>query len=263
MLYFPQLASGACAQLPLRRRLSLRTVRNESSSGDTIRMSDSSAKTTSWQLQYKNLSDEELASIQQLFEASEGRLGTFTFLDPSDNLLEWSGDWTKRAWTAGPMMQVVGGVSDPIGGSAAMQLTNTGQAPQRVVQAIPAASWFQYCFSTYVRSDAPGGATLVVASGGEESTSAIVTSATWTRVVKVAGLSSKNDGISFGIELAAGQRIHAYGAQVEAQVSDGLYKPTTDRAGVYGKTRFDSDALTINAEGVNNNSCAVQLVSGE
>lgn len=263
MLYYPQLSSGAGAQFPLRRRLGLRTVTNESSSGDQIRMPDAGARMTGWKLQYKNLNDAERAAIEQLFEACEGRLSTFIFLDPTDNLLQWSADWSKQAWTAGPMIQIAGGMADPVGGSAAMQVTNAGQGPQRVMQTTAGASWFQYCFSIYVRSDAPAEAKMVIASGGAESTNAIVTSATWTRITQLGGLTAKSDGISFGIELAAGERIYAFGAQVEGQASPGLYKPTTDRAGVYEKARFDSDMLDTSCEGVNTHSCTVQLVSGE
>jgi len=263
MLYYPQLSTGAGSQFPLRRRLGLRTVTNESCGGDQIRMPDAAAKLTRWQLQYKNLSDAERAAIEQLFEACEGRLSTFVFLDPTDNLLQWSADWSNKAWTAGPMIQIAGGIADPMGGSAAMQVTNAGQGPQRVMQTTAGASWFQYCFSIYFRSDAPAEAKMVIASDGAESTSAIVTRATWTRVTQLGGLTAKTDGISFGIELAAGQRVDVFGAQVEAQGSPGQYKPTTDRAGVYAKARFDSDFLDISHEGVNNHSCVVQLVGGE
>jgi hypothetical protein len=36
------------------------------------------------------MSDQELAALEALFQAVEGRLTPFTFLDPADNLLAWS-----------------------------------------------------------------------------------------------------------------------------------------------------------------------------
>ena len=63
--------------------------------------------------------------------------------------------------------------------------------------------------------------------------------------------------------LPAGVRIQAFGAQVEAQPAAGHYKKTTDQGGVYPKTRFESDSLSISTEAPNQNSCVVNLVSKE
>ena len=109
MLYYPQLTSGSVSQFPVGRRSGTRIVSNELPSGDSIRMTDAGAATIRWQLQYGGLTDDEWSAMEQLFEASEGRLNTFTFLDPTDNLLLWSEDWTKPAWSSDPLMQAVVG----------------------------------------------------------------------------------------------------------------------------------------------------------
>jgi hypothetical protein len=261
LLYYPQLTSGSVSQFPITRRLAMRTIVNQLPGGDNIRVSDPGAATVRWQLQYKNLTNDEFAAMEQLFEASEGRLNTFTFLDPTDNLLMWSEDWTKPVWSAAALLQVTSGFSDPNGGTGAVQITNTAQAAGRVLQTIAGPSWFQYCFSVSLRSDASSAIQLVIA-GGQESTTAILTGGNWTRVVKAGSLSSRQDGISFGLELPAGVRIQAFGAQVEAQPAAGYYKKTIDRAGVYSKTRFDTDELGMTTDGPNQNSGAVSLVSG-
>ncbi len=173
MLHYPQLTSGSVCQFPVKRRTTLRTVSNELPSGDNIRMSDPGAARVRWQLQYLGLTDGERSSIEQLFEAAEGRLTTFTFLDPTDNLLMWSEDYTKPVWTVDPLLQVTGGIADPFGGSGAMQLTNTAQAPQSATQSIGAASWFQYCLSVYLRCDSPSTIQLVISAAGQELRSAI------------------------------------------------------------------------------------------
>ena len=46
-------------------------------------MGEPSAGIVRWQLQYSSVTDAEWATIEQLFEAAEGRLTTFTFLDPT------------------------------------------------------------------------------------------------------------------------------------------------------------------------------------
>src|SRR5271170_7124501 len=128
MLYYPQLTTGAVSQFPVIRSTNMRTVANQLASGFTIRMTDTGAQKAQWRLRYASLTDGERGSIESLFEAAEGQLNTFTFLDPTDNLLMWSEDWTQPVWVADPLLHVTGGQADPFGGSDAMQLTNTGEA---------------------------------------------------------------------------------------------------------------------------------------
>src|SRR5712671_2968302 len=155
MLHYPQLTSGSVCQFPVKRRTTLRTVTNDLPGGDNIRMSDPGAARVRWQLQYLGLTDGERSAIEQLFGAAEGRLTTFTFLDPTDNLLMWSEDYTKSVWSVDPLLQMTAGMLDPFGGNDAMQMTNTAQVVQSAAQNIEAASWFQYCFSVYLRCDTP------------------------------------------------------------------------------------------------------------
>jgi hypothetical protein len=208
-----------------------------------------------------SLTDAEQAAMEQLFEAAEGRLQTFTFLDPTANLLMWSEDWTKQAWARDPLLQLAAGGTDPFGGNGAMQITNTAQTVQEVVQSLSGASWFQYCFSVYLRCDSPSTIQLVQSTSGEVARIAIAVGSAWTRFVKSGSLDAQHDGISFGVELPAGVRINAFGAQVEAQMAPGAYKKTTDHTGVYAKTRFESDSLPITTDAPNQNSCTVNLVS--
>ena len=261
MLYFPQLSSGTVCQFPVKRRARFGTIGNKLPGGDSIRMSDRGAGSIHWQLQYSGLSNDEWSAIENLFAAAEGRLNTFSFVDPTDNLLMWSEDWTKQPWTADALVQLANGIADPFGGSAAVQITNTAQTSQRVVQAIAAASWFQYCFSVYLRSDAHCMVQLTSATQDQESSTTVSIGPAWVRVARTGTLASQEDQIRFGLELPAGARVEAYGVQVEGQAAPGYYKRTRDRAGVYSETRFDSDSLTVTTESPNQNSCVVMLVS--
>src|SRR5580658_4871976 len=182
MPYYPQLTTGAVAQFPVTRNTYLRTVANQLPSGYTIRMADTGAQKVQWRLRYSALTNGEQSSIENLFEASEGQLNTFTFLDPTDNLLMWSEDWTQTVWTPDPLLQVTGGVADPLGGSAAMQLTNTGQTTQQIIQNTSGPSSFVYCYSVYVRSNVPATIQLVVTATGQTTLMAVTTRASWTRV---------------------------------------------------------------------------------
>ena len=261
MLYYPQLSTGVVSQFPVSRHATTRTVSNQLLSGDSIRMSDPGAAVIRWQLTYSGLSDNEWSSLEQLFEATEGQLGSFTFLDPTDNLLLWSEDWTKPEWTADPMLQISSGIADALGGNSAMRITNTSQTTQQIVQNIGGASWFQYCYSMYLRCDTPSTVQILLSATGQESVSAVSVGSSWTRAVKADRLSLKQDGISFGLQLPAGVSVTAFGAQAEPQPAPGYYKKTSDLAGVYSNTRFDVDSLTLTTVAPNQNSCVVKLVS--
>jgi len=239
----------------------LRTVFNELPGGDNIRMSDPGAATVRWQLQYLGLTDGERSSIEQLFETAEGRLTTFSFLDPTDNLLMWSEDYTKSVWSVDPLLQMTAGMVDPFGGHGATQMTNIAQVVQSAAQNIEAASWFQYCFSVYLRCDTPVSIPVVIFAAGQVLRSSIPVNTVWTRAMKTGSIPSTQDVISFRLELPAGARISAFGAQVEPQLAPGSYKKTMDRAGVYPRTRFDSDSMSITTDAPNQHSCSVNLVS--
>jgi hypothetical protein len=261
MLYYPQLTTGAVSQFPVTRSTHMRTVANQLASGFSIRMEDTGSQKVQWRLQYSSLTDGERSAIESLFEASEGQLNTFTFLDPTDNLLMWSEDWTQAVWTADPLLQVAGGVSDPMGGSDAMQLTNTAQTTQQIVQSTGGPSSFVYCFSVYLRSAVAATIQLVSATTGQTSLIPVTTGSSWVRATTSGRLSVQQDGISFGVQLPAGVQVEAFGAQVEAQPGAGLYKKTIDLGGVHSTARFSSDLLSFTANAPNQNSCQLGLIS--
>lgn len=261
MLYYPQLSTGAISQFPVTRSTNMRTVANQLPSGYTIRMADTNAQTVQWRLQYSSLTDTERSFIESLFEGSQGQLETFTFLDPTGNLLMWSEDWTQTVWTADPLLQVTGGVQDPLGGSDGMQLTNTAQTTQQVLQNISGPSEFVYCYSVYVRSAVPTTIQLVVTATGQTALTAITAASSWNRVIATARLSVQEGSLGFGLQLPPGAQIDAFGGQVEAQPAAGLYKKTIDLGGVYPSTRFSSDLLLITATAPDQNGCQIELIS--
>jgi hypothetical protein len=261
VLYYPQLTTGAVSQFPITRTTNMRTVSNQLPSGYTIRMADTGLQKAQWRLRYSSLTDGERTSIENLFEASEGQLNTFTFLDPTDNLLMWSEDWTQAVWAADPLLQVTGGIADPNGGTDGMQLTNTAQTAQQIVQNTSGPSSYLYCYSVYVRSNVPETIQLVITATGQTSLTPINTGASWTRVLTSGSLSVQEDGIGFGIQVPAGAQVDAFGAQVEAQPEAGLYKKTIDLGGVYSNARFSSDVLSFTATAPDQNSCQVDVIS--
>lgn len=261
MLYYPQLTTGAVSQFPVARNVKMRTVANQLPSGFAIRMADPGFQRVQWQLRYSGITDAERTAIETLFEASEGQLNTFTFLDPTANLLAWSEDWTQSVWTADPLLVVAGGALDPFGNSNAMQLTNTAQTTQQIVQNTAGPSAFQYTFSVYIRSNAPTTVQLVAIAAGQTFLTAVQTAGSWARASMRAHLSVQQDGIGFGVQLPAGGQMQVFGAQVEAQPEAGQYKKTIDLGGIYSNTRFNADLLPFAANSMNHSSCELALIS--
>src|SRR5579884_3331863 len=106
MQYFPQLAAGSLAQYPVARQWSRPTTTNALPDGSTISMVTSVTPRLSWELQYRGLSEEEWTGLQALFIASQGRFGTFTFVDPTDNALSWTEDLTQAVWASDPLLSI-------------------------------------------------------------------------------------------------------------------------------------------------------------
>jgi len=261
MLYFPQLATGAVSQFPVTRNARLRTVSNELPGGYAIRMPDPGLQKVQWRLRYTALTDGERAAMESLFAASEGQLNTFVFLDPTANLLQWSEDWTHSVWAADPLLQVSGGIADPLGGTGATQLTNIAQTTQQIVQNTSGPSSFVYCYSLYVRSAVPTTIQLVRTATGQTLLTPVTTTSSWARVTATGSLTVQQNGIGFGVQLPAGEQVDIFGGQVEAQPAAGLYKKTTDLGGIYAKTRFVSDVLIVSATAPNQNACQIDLIS--
>src|ERR1039457_3738684 len=128
---YPQLGSGALSQFPVQKTRRLRTVVNQAADGSTIKLADPAAEATEWLLTYADLSDAEAAALRAFFDSAEGTLNGFTFLDPAGNLLAWSDQLDNAMWQKDPLLSLTGGVADPLGGTLAWRLNNSGGAVDR------------------------------------------------------------------------------------------------------------------------------------
>jgi len=259
MIYFPQLSTGATGQFPIRRERSARTVINQSCQDYQVKLADPAAATTEWHLSFEEMTDQELAALEALFQAAEGRLTPFTFLDPADNLLAWSQDLTQAVWQKDPLLALTGGLADPLGGTGAFQVTNPTAATLMLQQSINAPASLDYCLSLYVRSDQSSKIWLV---RGTESDSRTV-SGQWARVTSAGVLASAAETINFGVALDPGSTVDIFGLQAEAQTTASLYKKTAETGGIYPNARFRDDTLTIRTVGPNRHSCELDIVNVE
>ena len=261
MLVFPQLTTGTISQYPLKLNRSTYLLRNELADGATVNWVDAAPKTNHWNLALRDLTDLEAEAVQNLFQAAEGRLGVFTLLDPTANLLAYSEEYDKPCWISGPALQRTTGIDDPFGGRHAVRLINAGQAEQTLSQTLAAPAWFTYSFSVYARS--AGGSTLSLrrTSGSASQSRSATAGPTWMRWTVAGALDTADESITFSVALPAGASVDLYGIQAEPQPGPSAYKLTGARNGVYSSARFDSDALDMTSDGPNQNRYNLRIVA--
>ena len=243
MLAFPQLSSGAVAQLPLRRETRYRTLVNRMPDGSEIRVADVDYLAREWELALEHLSDAEWEAIHDLFAAAEGRLKTFLFLEPGENLLAWSEKFTEDVWEKSGI-SVTEGIGDPFGGTAASQVSGSGTLSQTL--AIPAQ--FRYAGSIWARTNQQGAALELRDGGGQLSAAAFAADGQWRRYSISTAWTVAVETVVFRV-VAPGGDVDIYGAQLEAQPAASDYKKTLQQGGVHPGARFSSDTLGDRATG--------------
>ncbi len=254
MLVFPQLSTGAVAQLPLRRETGYRTLLNRALDGSEIRLADLHFFERSWELPLQALSDTEWQAIQGLFAAVEGRLKTFLFLEPGENLLAWSETFTETVWTkSGVTLAEM--IADPFGGTAATELTGAGTASQRL--SIPAT--FRYAASVWGKTSQPGAMLQLSDGAGQQKSMEFTADGAWRRYALSTAWTVSVDSVVFSVTAPGGLAVDIYGAQLEAQPAASAYKKTFDRGGVHPAARFSSDVLGDRAAGVGEHSSVIRI----
>jgi hypothetical protein len=234
---------------------------NEMRDGRTVKYADASFRTNAWELALRDLTDSEVDAIQSLFDGVEGRIGTFTFVDPTANLLADSEELYKASWVKGPLLQIAAGIDDPVGGQRAVRLTNASQTTQEFSQSIASPAWFRYTFSVYARSTSE--TTVMLARSASSSTHSRVyqVGMGWTRLVLSGALSSTDTDVQFAVQMPAGVTVDFYGLQVEAQPCASAYKRTGAQNGVYENARFDEDVLRLISDGPDQHRFNLRIVA--
>jgi hypothetical protein len=255
MLIYPQLPTGALAQFPAQKRRHMRTLVNTAADGTAVKLADPEAGTVEWQLKYAALSDSELGTLLQFFAATEGTLTSFTFVDPTANLLAWSNDLSNAVWNAASFLSLAGGNADPTGGTNGWQATNSGAAPQDLLQTLTSPGGYVYCLSVYAKASAPTTLTLLLGSNRDAQN----LSTSWQRFACTGTGDPTASSMTFGIEFGAGAVVDIFGLQVEPQDSPSLYKPSTT-GGCYENARLRDDTLSFTTTDVNRHSATVNIL---
>ncbi len=263
MLYFPQLSTGAISQFPIRKTRTRRIVSSISEDGHRFAVPDESGGTIGWELSFSEMSDDEMAQLAAFFGTTEGRLQSFTFFDPTTNLLFWSENLDHPVWQKSSFLQIAGGIGDPLGSTRATQITDSGAGDLALTQTLNIPGGVIACFSVYARSDNSGGSlSLSRTSGAASDTASFSLSGDWRRFTLSGTLAGGDPASSnFGIGLGAGASVDVFGLQVEPHPGASMYSPSFADSGIFSSARFDNDAITITATGPNRNSCSLKIVT--
>jgi hypothetical protein len=212
-----------------------------------------------WEIDLASLTNAEWNAMAGLFQAAEGQLGTFTFLDPFGNLLSWSEAPGAAAWATDAGLTLTAGAADPQGGTGATSIANASASPQNVAQAAAVPSWYRYCFSVWARSDAARQVTLFVSAGTESAQQSLAVGPAWRRLAMGAQLTTQQGTATFGVTIPGGATVDVFGFQAEAQVGASSYKATGAQSGVYASASFLNDVLAMTSEAPGIFSCPVRI----
>lgn len=262
MLVFPQLTSGAAALYPLRRRTERRTVVNTLADGQTVVYADPDWAVRRWELQAVGMRQEEMEAVDALFDAAQGPLGTFTFLEPAGNLLARSEEFDAPEWDNDPLIGLTAGIDDPFGGTRATRVQNTsGVAVGGLKQTLLVPGNFRYALSVWVRDAGAQGVTLTASSAGVSGPLSYSLTPAWRRVTLSVDIQESTESVTFGADLAAGDSVDFFGMQVEAQLGASAYQRTGARGGVHAQARFGGPVSAVRAQGTDVYDAVIQIVS--
>ncbi len=261
MTYFPQLSTGNISQYPIQKRQQVRVIINKLADGSTTKQLDVSPMISSWELQYESLSDEERTRIEEFFIACQGRLKTFTLLDPTLNLIKHSEDFGNTVWTMDPGLNVASGIESPNGTATGARFTTSAALSRRIRQVIEAPGTFNYCFSFYAKAEVTASINVHRQAGSFTKIDDVRLNSIWTRYWYSGSLQQAVPTISVGIEIPIGGQVDLYGMQVIAQPGPGVYQKSNALNGVYEKVRFAEDRLVFTSNGLNDNSIKIRLTT--
>jgi len=86
MSEFPKLRTGAPAQYPATKCIEYRTTVLKFLDGTEQRYRESGSPLRRWELSFRLVDEDEAGRMQELFEVSNGRFGSFEFEDPWEGM---------------------------------------------------------------------------------------------------------------------------------------------------------------------------------
>jgi hypothetical protein len=239
IIYYPQLASGAMAQMPYSTDASFLHTNNDMDCGVRFSYSWRTNPLSHFTLSYTSITDADLATLEIFFNSMNGKYGQFAFLDPAGNLVPNSESFAS-------------GAADPFGGTRAGVTTG----PSATV--LPSdANGITICVSIYVKG--PGTWTMGF-TGSTVLWETVGASSTWHRLYH-SGVVSGSGAITASV---SGTSATMFGFQCAPMMGPGAYVHTSGTSspgyGYHATCRFDRDTFPVKYVGPNQNQVTLPVV---
>ena len=217
-------------------------------------------------LNLKGLTDAETATIEAFFVSMQGRFGSFIYVDPTGNLLNYSEDFTQAVWTKA--CTVGASTADPFGGTAATLLVGDSSGNSFVSEAVaidPGVAGSLACFSVYLRAVSVAGPFNLTLTDGTTTVNQACTLQTgaWTRV-SVPWTFGSSGGVTVkiggGSTWTGTNQIAVFGPMLGMTPGAEPYVKTPGCSALRLYCRFDQDAFDVNYQGPNNNNITLKIV---
>ncbi len=261
MRFFPTILAGNIIQYPAKRRLTQRTVQNVTPSGTTYRSLDGSAAHWQWDLGFQDITALQRQQLDSLFDECRGRLHSFLFLDPFQNLVRHSAAFHEAVWERDASVVVTANQHDPFGGNRAYRLSNPSGTSGTLKQRLDIPAWATYTASCWLRASAPVTAELLVHPADTTVGHGITLSSVWQRHHITTTHASALEELHAGLKLPANTEIFAFGFQLEQYSAVSEYKNTNAESGIHANCRFVHDEIRWLTSGVDHHSARIRIQS--
>lgn len=278
MLYFPQLNSNfIITQSPYMSGLEYSTVVVDMETG--MRWSFSRRGNTSlvgypieplgkFNINYSNITDSEVSSLLTFMRSTKGRYHAFRLLDPGGNLIQYSEDFTPSYWDKTNGVSILGATVDPFGGNLATRLQSTSSNSLLMGIVGPSdggISGYVVTVSVWLKAETAGQTmSLGFVDSGFSQINAITLSVptSWKRYSYTTTLWNNNyfRVLLGGFGTWNSTVIDVYGFQVSPMKGEGVYVRTPGNYGYHQYVRFDTDILSRQAIGPNQNAVTIPCV---
>jgi hypothetical protein len=222
-------------------------------------------------LNYSNITDSEVSALRAFFVSMRGRYGSFSFLDPGGNLVQYSETFSHVSWgkSTGPVTAGAA-VQDPFGGNRATSMASGGGDSRLLTVIGPASggiSGYRVCVSIWVNArDAGTSLQIGITDATFSQTSATVHPLPLERWVRISHSATLWNTGSFRMLVGgnstwtSGRLVYMFGAQASPTKGENGYTASPVNYGYYANCRFDTDTFSVDRTGPNSNSLSLPVV---
>lgn len=261
MRFFPSVLPGNAIQYPVKRRRHQRVIENITPGGGLYRGFDTGRSLWHWELTYQDIRTPQRQALDGLFDECKGRLLPFLFLDPFENLVRYSEDFSQPAWERQANVVAVGNQLDPFGTNRAFRLSNASGAAGSIFQRLNIPVWGTYTVSCWLRAEVPATVEMLAHPAGSTTGQSLALASSWYRRAFQVSHGGTEEELHAGLRLPGNTELYVFGFQLEQFSNLSEYKRTNEESGVHANSRFEQDEIRWVTNGVDHHSARITIQS--